>query len=177
MSLARHLALVSRDSRARQSVTQRCGLCGKARQVIKTECCDNWVCFNAADLLSRKSCLGRHSRYTLCSYHRNEGHRGSWTDCKRCRDAFETEIYVWYGTNEHNFEKLVNPPAFEPTLCTRCRKRINLGAGGYSTDDDGYACDECTEKLMAGEFDDGAEGKPRGLSRSPGRSKKRSRRR
>jgi hypothetical protein len=27
-------------------------------------------------------------------------------------------VYLWYGTNEYNFEKLPNPPAYEPTKCS-----------------------------------------------------------
>jgi recombinational DNA repair protein (RecF pathway) len=53
-------------------------------------------------------------------------------------------MYVWYGTNEYNFEKLENPPAFEPTHCARCGRRINLGEDGYSISGDRYTCEECT---------------------------------
>lgn len=38
--------------------------------------------------------------------HHGEGHRGVWKDCERCPRDFETEIYVYYGTNEYNFEQL-----------------------------------------------------------------------
>jgi recombinational DNA repair protein (RecF pathway) len=54
-------------------------------------------------------------------------------------------MYVWYGTNEYNFEKLENPPSFEPTHCARCGKRINLGEDGYSIYGDRYTCEECME--------------------------------
>jgi hypothetical protein len=58
---------------------------------------------------ARNSCHRNHSRYTLCAYHYNEGHAGDWQTCRICRESFETEVYVWYGTNDYNVEKLKNP--------------------------------------------------------------------
>jgi hypothetical protein len=52
-------------------------------------------------------------------------------------------MYVYFGTNEYNFEKLPNPPAFEPTRCTKCGNVIKLGEGGYSSGQDGYTCMNC----------------------------------
>jgi hypothetical protein len=46
-------------------------------------------------------------------------------------------------TNEHNFQKLPNLPAFEPTCCCHCSKVINLGEGGYSRSGGKYTCMEC----------------------------------
>jgi hypothetical protein len=127
----------------------RCGLCGKTRKLIRTECCGQWICDDENKYVifsfARNSCSRNHSRYTLCAYHHTEQHPGAWKDCQICRRSFQTEIYVWYGTNEYNFEKLENPPSFEPTLCARCGRRINLGEDGYSVLADKYACEECTE--------------------------------
>ena len=64
-------------------------------------------------------------------------HRGS---------LIATEMYVWYGTNEYNFEKLPNPPAFEPTKCSKCGVVIHLGTDGYTQRGDEYWCEECAEK-------------------------------
>lgn len=95
----------------------RCGLCGKTAKLTRTECCRQSICDDedAYVLFSyaRNSCHRNHRRFTLCGYHHAEGHRGSWKDCSRCRREFETEIYVYYGTNEYNFEKLEDPPAYE----------------------------------------------------------------
>jgi hypothetical protein len=125
----------------------RCGLCGKTSRLTRTECCGNWICDDEADYqmfsYARNSCHRNHWRYTLCGFHFNEEHKGHWKDCEACRKDFETEIYVYYGTNEYNFDKLENPPEFEPTLCSRCGKVINLGLGGYSFGSDGYTCWEC----------------------------------
>ena len=81
---------------------------------------------------ARNSCHRNHRRYTLCGYHHAEGHRGAWKDCSDCRSAFKTEIYVYYGTNDFNFEKIENPPPYEPTRCSTCNAIIHLAEGGYS---------------------------------------------
>ncbi|REJ98632.1 MAG: hypothetical protein DWQ34_00025 [Planctomycetota bacterium] len=130
----------------------RCGLCGKTEDLTKTECCGNWICDDehqyAIFSYARNSCSRNHSRYTLCGYHFNEGHAGDWKNCPKCRDEFETEMYVYYGTNEHNFEVLADPPAYEPTKCSECGQVIVLGDGGYSQRGDQYWCGRCTAKRM-----------------------------
>lgn len=62
--------------------------------------------------------------------------------------AYETEMYVYYGTNEYNFEVLPNPPAYEPTHCADCGQVILLGNGGYSVRSGRYSCGRCTAKRM-----------------------------
>jgi hypothetical protein len=127
----------------------RCGLCGKTRNLTRTECCGNWICDDEHKYVlfsyAHNSCSRNHRRYTLCAYHHGEGHEGDWKDCAKCRRSFETEMYVWYGTNEFNFEKLPNPPAYEPTHCSKCGVVIVLGDGGYSRRGDKYRCSRCTE--------------------------------
>jgi hypothetical protein len=127
---------------------QRCGLCGKTRNLTRTKCCGNWICDDEHkyELFSyaRNSCHRNHSRYTLCASHHNEGHSGDWKTCEKCRSNFETEIYVWYGTNEYNFESLENPPAYEPTKCSSCRQVIQLSMGGYSIYRGDYRCLRCS---------------------------------
>jgi hypothetical protein len=54
-------------------------------------------------------------------------------------------MYVFYGTNEYNFETLDNPPAYEPTRCGKCGKVITLGVEGYSDGPEGYRCEACFE--------------------------------
>ncbi len=95
---------------------------------------------------ARNSCHRNHSRYTLCAYHYNEEHKGDWKDCKKCRKDFETEMYVWYGTNEYNFEKLPNPPSYEPTKCAKCGKIIQLGTDGFTRWKGEYWCEKCSAK-------------------------------
>ena len=68
----------------------------------------------------------------------------TWQDCASCRGAFETEIYVYYGTNDYNFTKLENPPAYKPTKCAKCGTVIMLGDGGYSSQGGRYWCTECS---------------------------------
>lgn len=144
---------------SRKSGTPRCGLCGKTDNLTKTECCGNWICDDAHEYrlfsFARNSCYRNHSRYTLCGYHFQEGHDGHWQDCPECRESFETELYVWYGTNEHNFEKLLQRPAFKPTKCCRCGRRISLGRDGFTLTGDGYLCGCCGEKEIASLFGQG----------------------
>jgi len=126
----------------------RCGLCGKNGRLTKTECCGHWICDDGDQYVlfsyARNSCYRNHDRYTLCASHFHEGHEGSWQDCQKCRDSYEPEMYVYFGTNEYNFEKLANPPAYEPTRCARCGTVIQLSEGGYSMKGGEYFCGKCT---------------------------------
>lgn len=131
----------------------KCGLCGKTSNLTKTPCCHQWICEDEDQYVlfsyARNSCHRNHDRYTLCSFHHHEGHSGKWQDCPECRQSFETEIYVWYGTNEYNFEKLENPPAFKPTKCATCKKVIRLGEDGYTISRKRYLCEKCASRELA----------------------------
>lgn len=128
----------------------RCGLCGKTENLTRTECCGEWICDDEHEYrlfsFARNSCSRNHRRLTLCSYHFNEGHERHWQDCDECRDDFNPEIYVWYGTNEHNFEKLRNPPEYEPTHCAGCNRIIRLGSDGFVLSAGKYYCERCGSK-------------------------------
>jgi len=130
----------------------RCGLCGKTSKLTKTECCGQWICDDADQYVlfsyARNSCHRNHDRYTLCSYHYHEDHQGDWKDCQKCREDFETEMYVWYGTNEYNFGKLENPPDYEPTRCSKCGKIIVLGEEPHSRKGGEYWCVKCDIELQ-----------------------------
>jgi hypothetical protein len=52
-------------------------------------------------------------------------------------------MYVWYGTNEFNFETLINPPKFEPTLCAKCKQQIHLGTESHTLSGGDYYCERC----------------------------------
>jgi len=129
---------------------RRCGLCGKTRNLVRTECCDRLICDDEGNYrlfsYARNSCSRNHRRYTLCGFHHAEGHSGAWQDCSACRKEFETELYVYYGTNGYNFSKLENPPAYEPTKCAGCGSVISLGEDGYSIQGRKYFCERCTSK-------------------------------
>jgi hypothetical protein len=94
---------------------------------------------------ARNSCHRNHRRFTLCGFHFTERHRGDWKTCVKCRESFshELEMFVYYGTNEYNFEKLENPPAYEPTHCGRCGRVIVLSEESFSTGPKGYRCADC----------------------------------
>jgi hypothetical protein len=142
-----------RKSAAQNPNAPRCGLCGKRGRLTRTQCCGQWICDDEHKYVlfsyARNSCSRNHRRYTLCAYHHGESHPGSWQGCAKCLTDFPTEIYVWYGTNDYNFEKLVNPPDYAPTTCIGCGKIISLGEDGYSRGPDGYRCDACTDKALA----------------------------
>jgi hypothetical protein len=145
------MARQKRQKRKRQKAepgTPRCGLCGKTGNLTRTECCGQWICDDEDQYVlfsyARNSCSRNHRRYTLCGYHDAEDHAGSWKTCASCRDDFETEMYVYYGTNEYNFEKLENPPEYEPTRCAECNRVIALATDGYSMRGEDYFCAECS---------------------------------
>ncbi len=125
-----------------------CGLCGATKNLTRTECCGQWICDDehTYELFSyaRNSCSRNHRRYTLCAHHFNEEHEGRWQDCAKCRDDIEPEMYVYYGTNEYNFEVLADPPPYEATRCAACNAVIVLADGGYSHGREGYLCSACT---------------------------------
>jgi hypothetical protein len=154
---------------------RRCGLCGKTTRLTRTPCCNQWICDDEDDYVMfsyvRNSCYRNHRRYTLCGFHFGEEHEGRWQDCEKCRDEFETEIYVHFGTNEYNFEKLENPPEFEPTVCASCGVVLNLGEGGYSFGPNGYQCIECTWGKKTGKKATPKPGKPKTRRKSNVRRK------
>lgn len=125
-----------------------CGLCGKSGNLTKTDCCDEWICDDQDQYVmfsyANNSCHRNHDRYTLCGFHYHEGHDGNWKDCKNCKEEIgKTEMYVWYGTNEFNFEKLSNPPSFEPTKCSKCNKVIKLAEENVGYMNGKYVCENC----------------------------------
>ncbi len=70
------------------------------------------------------------------------------------RGEFETEMYVYYGTNDYNFQKLPDPPRFEPTLCDKCGRRVVLSDVGYTQMAGTYICMSCSgpdlQRLLRG---------------------------
>lgn len=135
-----------------QAGVKQCKLCGNTENLIQTPCCNNWICndVDSYEMFSfaHNSCYRNHDRYTLCAGHWHEGHEGRWQDCQKCRDMTETEMYVYFGTNEYNFEVLTNPPSFEPTRCRKCNRVIRLAEDGYTVSGDGYSCLECSNALF-----------------------------
>lgn len=128
---------------------KKCFICGATSHLVRTPCCGKWICDDADQYVmfsyARNSCYRNHSRFTLCGAHYAEGHKGDWKTCKKCRKLAEPEMVAWYGTNEYNWEKMPDPPAFKPTLCSKCGKRIVLPDGGYAYTREGYVCEDCHE--------------------------------
>lgn len=132
--------------------SKRCFLCGKRTKLVRTECCGQWICDDESNYqlfsFARNSCYRNHRRYTLCGSHYAEGHEGDWKTCPECREDFQTEMYVYYGTNDYNFEKLEDPPSYDPTRCGACGKVIKLAKDGYSQGPGGILCNACTMKKL-----------------------------
>ena len=153
------------SARKTTDLSRRCGLCGSTtKPLTHAPCCGNWICDDEDQYVpfsyARNSCHRNHSRYTLCGFHHAEGHTGRWQDCKKCRDNLNAEMYVCYGTNEYNFEKLENPPAFEPTRCAQCGRVIHLGTEGHMLHPDGtYSCEICMEEEMRRIMESGRGGR------------------
>jgi len=146
------MAKTASKRKSTKAPKRRCGLCGKTKKLIRADCCGNWICDDEDKYVlfsyAQNSCHRNHRRYTLCGFHHVEEHEGDWKDCDECRTEFETEMYVWYGTNEFNFEELPNPPSFEPTHCAGCGAVIRLGTEGYMYGAGGYRCEACAAKEM-----------------------------
>jgi len=132
----------------RRGLGPHCGLCGKTRKLTRTECCGQWICDDEDKYVvfsyARNSCFRNHRRYTLCGHHSAEEHPGDWRECQQCRKDIQTEMYVYYGTNEYNFVKLEDPPSYEPTLCKKCRAVIRLAEDAYTMKGTGYYCERCS---------------------------------
>jgi hypothetical protein len=131
-------------NKQQNSLKQTCGLCGKSnKKLIKTECCNNWICDDADTYVAfsyqRNSCYRNHDRYTLCSYHHHEEHIGKWQYCQKCKDSFDTPNYTDFGTNKYNFEVLGNPEKYT-IVCVYCNCTVNsLEKISYQTSK-GYYC-------------------------------------
>jgi hypothetical protein len=98
----------------RRAIGARCELCRRLTEhLVKTECWGRMVCailLSNGPVVSKSSCLVKHSRFTLCGVHHNEEHGGDWKSCEVCPKTWPLEMYIWYGTNKWNFEKLENRP-------------------------------------------------------------------
>jgi hypothetical protein len=130
------------------TLLRACELCGIAgKQLTHTACCGNLICDDEDEYVAfsyaRNSCFRNHNNQTLCAFHHHREHTGVWKECSSCQEEFEPEMYAWFATNPYNFERLKNPPAFEPTHCDGCGERIVLPLGGYTLAGGKRWCDHC----------------------------------
>ena len=128
---------------------KQCGLCGSTKKkLIRTECCNNWICDDEDEYelfsYARNSCSRNHRKYTLCGlHHNNEGHSGTWQTCEECKKSCEPAEYIYCGTNEYNFERLPNSAKMPDLQCVKCSAVIRLGEGEYWKTNQGYYCAKC----------------------------------
>ncbi len=130
---------------------KKCFICGKTKKLIKTECCNQWICNDENKYVlfsfSHTSCKRNHRKYTICSHHYEEGHEGDWKTCEKCKKETNLEMYVYFGTNEYNNEVLKNPPKYKPTHCIKCKRIIKLSEDGYAMTNEGHVCMYCYESI------------------------------
>lgn len=75
------------------SKKRACGICGATRKLMKSECCDNWICNDEHKY--KESCKRSHQKYSICGYHYFEKHPGKWQDCDKCKeDKVEDEFPI-----------------------------------------------------------------------------------
>jgi hypothetical protein len=122
---------------------QKCGLCAKQGNLVKTDCCDNWIC-NDVHKMKSESCYLKHASYTVCAAHHSSDHKGKWQECKKCEKSWDMANYVWYATNENNFETLANPPEVPETRCIGCKVLLDLEYDCIVGTKDGKMCLECS---------------------------------
>jgi hypothetical protein len=123
-----------------------CGLCGNTKKALtKTPCCNNWICDDEKSYtifsFKRNSCYRNHSRYTICARHYHQCHFGPWQDCKECKKDSDSAEYIYFGTNEYNFEALKNP---EKVIinCANCDFTADtIDAFSFQTSQ-GYYCEK-----------------------------------
>ena len=86
---------------------EHCRFCGEEfLPLVKTRCCDQWVCCDTNFISIRGGgyCQFEHEHYSVCYFHYNERHQGSWKECKECREFFDEEQY----NSELNFKLKIN---------------------------------------------------------------------
>ena len=75
---------------------EHCRFCGRESvPLVKTKCCDQWVCCDTSFLSIRGGghCQFEHEQYSICHFHHNEQHEGTWQECAECRDSFDETQY------------------------------------------------------------------------------------
>jgi len=156
-----------------------CILCNNESKLVKTECCNVWLCTGREDNAcnvnagpNSNNCNANHNQFTLCSIHHNQKHKEQdWRKCEKCKEAFQVQIYTWLGTNQYNHVKLEDSAKIEPTHCKCCKKVINLDADGFIQKSDGSIhCKKC-ENIMIIEASTPKPSPAKGATQSPKKPK------
>ena len=120
-----------------------CGLCGRrdVKHMI-TECCGNMVCdtedqYEMHSYQREGQCARNHRYHTICGYHHNESHPGSWKDCKTCENDFHPYDYAvkatahelgggfWQYNFDNNVRTDIDLRSIPLPQCSVCKKVVD----------------------------------------------------
>ncbi len=82
--------------KAKRISGEHCRFCGdESSPLVKTQCCEQWICCDTAFVSFRGGghCQFEHEHYSICHFHYNESHQGSWQECEECLSFFGKEKY------------------------------------------------------------------------------------
>ena len=87
---------------------------------------------------------------TFCLTHYYSKHKGKWQECKQCKDEYSIENYVYFATNDFNFEKLPNAPKIT-IRCVNCEFESNTMEDFAFETSEGFYCtkSKCQKKATA----------------------------
>lgn len=87
--------IVYNRMQAKRVSDQHCRFCGDPSvPLVKTECCEEWICCDTEALSFRGGgfCQFEHEYSSMCHFHFNEEHDGVWEVCQLCQKFWkETE--------------------------------------------------------------------------------------
>lgn len=95
--------------KAKPIAGEHCRFCGRdSLPLVKTRCCEQWICCDTEFLSFRGggTCQFEHERYSMCYFHYNEGHSGTWQECNECREFLGEEEF------KRELESSINIPRY-----------------------------------------------------------------
>jgi len=96
--------------KAKPIAGEHCRFCGReSLPLVKTRCCEQWICCDTEFLSFRGggTCRFEHEQYSICHFHYNEGHSGTWQDCRECREFLGEEEF------KRELEAPINIPRYK----------------------------------------------------------------
>ena len=128
--------------KAKRIKNEHCRFCGGSKvALVKTVCCEQWICCDTAALSyrGRGYCQVQHERYSLCYSHHIEGHTGDFADCADCVKCFGLRDYKAFLAESTNYPKYSKPCDEGSAAILRALK--NLWVKNWrSSEIEGYLC-------------------------------------